>query len=215
MRFHTFSFILSIGNHATNILGKHVFISIVVIISMLLFCILFFIVYRHWKQINEQEKEQQITREKSYIARIQQLNILLTKRQRTIESLKSHSKEVSEGHIQTISCYQSAVNGIQYYIGALQDKNLSQLNTEELHCFIDCYKKIDTHFFRLLEKKQIQLTLRETTICILLRMGKNKQDIINSLKCSDSSYRTIKNRIKSKLKLTSEYRDAFFETKET
>lgn len=49
-----------------------------------------------------------------------------------------------------------------------------------------------------MEKERL-LTHREVVICILMRMGKEKPEIIDLLRCSDGSYRTLKNRIKSKL----------------
>lgn len=104
--------------------------------------------------------------------------------------------------------------GIQHYVSIIQDRNISQLSTQEVHNLINCYKQIDRRFFRWIEKRQIQLTPREIILCILIRMGKDKQDIINLLHCSDGSYRTIKNRIKNKINIKTEYHDIDYLIKE-
>ena len=206
MKLSSVFFILSAGNNATNTYKAHTLISYNLSILIPFFCILSIIyLYIKWKK--EYKRKIKADTDKIYKDKIKQLKNLLDNQQKTITYLKLHSKQTLDTYNQTITYYQSAIVGIHYYIDALQDKNLSQLNTQELNHFIDCYKEIDKRFFRWLERNQVQLTPREITICIFFRMGKEKQDIINILQCSDSSYRTIKNRIKNKLKINSSHYD--------
>lgn len=132
---------------------------------------------------------------------ITHLNELMVHQIKTIDNLKSCSKQVSHTYTKTLAYYQSALSGIQYYVDVLQNKDISQLSTKELRCFIDCYKIVDRKFTNWFEKKQIKLGPRETALCVFYRMGKDKKDIICLLRCSDSAYRTMKNQIKNELTL--------------
>lgn len=132
---------------------------------------------------------------------IKHLNESLTRQIKTIDNLKSCSKQTSHTYTQTLAYYQSALSGIQCYIDILQNKDISQLSTKELRCFIDCYKIVDKKFSNWFEKKHVKLGPREIVLCIFYRMGKEKQDIICLLRCSDNAYRTMKNRIKNELML--------------
>lgn len=193
--------------------GVYLNIPTVITILASLLCLIFFIFLYTYRNINLKIKQQSsIT--KTYTERIKQLDILLNKHENTIANLKLKSIQVSKIHNETLNHYQSAVAGIQHYVSIIQDRNISQLSTQEVHNLINCYKQIDRRFFRWIEKRQIQLTPREIILCILIRMGKDKQDIINLLHCSDGSYRTIKNRVKNKINIKTEYHDIDYLIKE-
>lgn len=119
-----------------------------------------------------------------------------------INITKAHSKQIKEKYECEINQFQKIVTGMHYYVDALYDRNLSQLNSQDLHCFIECYKEFDKTLFHWIEKNNIQLTNQEMAICVFVRMGNQKQEILKLLQCSDSSYRTIKNRIKTKCNIT-------------
>lgn len=120
-----------------------------------------------------------------------------------IAKLEHNSKRKSEMLTRT----QSALAGMKFYILALQGNDMSQLNTKELRCLVDCYRQLNPKFFYWLEKKQVDLTPREITLCIFFHMGKNKNDIISILRCSDGSYRTMKNRIKKEFQIDAAHND--------
>lgn len=114
-----------------------------------------------------------------------------------ISKLEHRSKQKSEVLVKS----QSALTGMQFYILSLQGGDMSQLNVKELRCLIDCYKQLDPTFFYWVEQEGVDLSPRETVQCILFRIGKNKKEIMDMLRCSDGSYRTLKNRIKKGLQI--------------
>lgn len=110
-------------------------------------------------------------------------------------------KYCSEQKTEMLMRTRSALSGMKFYILALRGDDMSQLNTKELRCLVDCYRQLSPEFFYWLERKKVDLTPREITLCIFFHMGKNKNEIINMLRCSDGSYRTIKNRIKKEFRI--------------
>lgn len=136
------------------------------------------------------------------IDKIEQMRVSSLKSESEIKIIKAHSKRIKEKYECEINQYQKIVSGMHYYIDALYNRNLSQLNSQDLLSLIECYKEFDKALFRWIEKNSIQLTNREMAICIFVRMGKRKQEILKLLQCSDGSYRTIKNRIKHKINIT-------------
>lgn len=135
----------------------------------------------------------------NYMQEITQLNDLLTLQLNKVEDLKLSSKQISMTHAKRFAYYESALSGMHYYINIIQNKDISQLDTKSLRCLIDCYEQIDKALLSWIKEKNAKLTPREIVICILIRMGKNKNEIIKLLRCSDGSYRTMKNRIKKGL----------------
>lgn len=137
---------------------------------------------------------------------ISKMNSLSDEQQKIIKRIERDTKQTITTYEEKIIHFQSIVSGMHFYIAAIYNKNLSQLDSHGLHCFIECYKEIDKAFSQWIERKRSLLTNREVVICIFIRMQKGKQDIINLLHCSDGSYRTTKNRIKGKLHMeASEY----------
>ena len=136
--------------------------------------------------------------------KIRQLEIYVKDQQQVIETFRIQSERFFEQHSKSAADCEAAVSGIRFYIDALHNCNLSQLSSDELHSFVCCYSQIDKHFFYYLQKEKIQLSPRELFICILIRMGKEKTDIFEILRCSDGAYRTLKNRIKGKLRIPSD-----------
>lgn len=130
---------------------------------------------------------------------INQLKELFKKKEQEIAKVRLNLKQVKEKGSQQIAFVESMVSGVHVYINILQNQNLSQLKIKELFNFITFYMQIDTDFSSWIAERKELLTQREIHICILIRMGKEKQDIINLLRCSDGAYRTLKNRVKSKL----------------
>lgn len=130
---------------------------------------------------------------------VERLKKISEKKEQEFTKIKEHLKQVKAMSRQQNSFVESMISGAHVYINILQNQNLSQLKIKELSNFITFYMQIDTNFSSWIVEKKELLTQREILICILIRMGKEKQDIINSLRCSDGAYRTLKNRIKSKL----------------
>lgn len=130
---------------------------------------------------------------------IEQLKKISEKKEQEIVKIKVNLKQVKENTSQQNFFVESIISGVHTYVNILENKNLSQLKVEELSNFIKFYTQIDTDFSLWFMEKERLLTHREVVICILMRMGKEKPEIIDLLRCSDGSYRTLKNRIKSKL----------------
>mgnify|MGYP000757714980 FL=1 len=170
------------------------FHSILVLITFIYFISIIYRNRHYKKQINQLIRER-----KNLETDLLYVKPSLKKQQQIIRRMEIESKQTSQTYAYDIAHLKSIISGMHIYIAVLHNKNLSQLNSQDLHCFIKCYKEIDVTFAEWIEKYNAILTNREMTICILMRMGKEKQEIIAILQCSDGSYRTIKNRIKSKL----------------
>lgn len=130
---------------------------------------------------------------------VERLKKISEKKEQEFIKIKEHLKQVKAMSRQQSSFVESMISGAYIYNDIFQNKNLSQLSVRELNCFVKFYAQIDPDFSIWFIEKEKLLTQREIVICILIRMGKGKQKIINLLRCSDGSYRTLKNRIKSKL----------------
>lgn len=193
-----------------------------VLIAVILFLVIFLCFYQRRKRINEWSFTQQLAEnedciqqlkidfcllnqesQKAFEQETKRLGEIIETQLAFIAKLEHNSKRKSEMLTRT----QSALAGMKFYILALQGSDMSQLNAKELRCLVDCYRQLNPKFFYWLEKKQVDLTPREITLCILFHMGKNKNEIISMLRCSDGSYRTMKNRIKKEFQIDVAYND--------
>lgn len=190
-------------------------LNVLLLHLMLIFAIIGYsiiIIYRHnyYKRCTKY-----LIQEKQFLKRkLFNIKSLSQRQQLTMNKMKSESMLSIKKYEDHIIHLKAIISGVHFYFAALNNKNLSQLNSYELYCFIEFYKEIDNTFTKWIEKNCIQLTNREMIICILIRMGKEKQEIINILQCSDGAYRTIKNRIKCKLHLLSSKNELYKQIKE-
>lgn len=197
---HTIMYIENI--HVLNLLTKeYLLFYILAFVTLGVISVIIYNYHRYRRNIKLLNKERLILKNE-----ISKINTSSDEQQQIIKRMERNTKLATATYEEKIFHFQSIVSGMHFYIAAIYNKNLSQLDSHDLHCFIECYKEIDKAFSGWIEKKKSLLTNRETAICILIHMQKEKQDIINLLHCSDGSYRTIKNRIKGKLHMeTSEY----------
>lgn len=188
--------------HVLSLLTKECLLYYILAFVALSFITVIIYNYRHYRRSIKLLNKERLNLKNE----IDKVNTSSNEQQQIIRRMEKHAKLVTATYEEEIIHCQSIVSGMHFYIAAIYNKNLSQLDSQDLHCFIECYKEMDKAFSRWIERKKSLLTNREMVICIFIRMQKGKQDIINLLHCSDGSYRTIKNRIKGKLHMeTSEY----------
>ena len=160
-----------------------------VLILLLSLCMFLFLKRKGTKLIHEQQELK---------TKMKQVCDSFAKLQRSTDKTYARLESLQTGYEQKIASLQNTITGMHHYDHALHGQNLSQLVAEDWNSFISCYKELDKDFFNWIDRHASHLTNREMSICILIRMGKHKSEILKLLQCSDSTYITMKSRIKSK-----------------
>lgn len=187
--------------------------------TIILLLIITLFIYQRRKWIDEKQFNQKLAKSEARIQEIktefrslsmEDKNIFEQETKRlgelVIEQIKYNTKLERQSKLKSkaLTNAQSVLAGLQFYVLTIQGGDISQLNSKELRCLIDCYKQIDPKFINWMTQKGADLTPREMTICILFRLDKKKHEIMDMLRCSDGSFRTIKNRIKKELRICPE-----------
>lgn len=80
-----------------------------------------------------------------------------------------------------------------------ENQSLGGLSDDEWVMLLTGCRSVDPVLFAWLQERQINLPPRHIVYCMLVRMRKNKKEILSVLDFSDSAYRTLKSRLRARL----------------
>ena len=131
----------------------------------------------------------------------QKLELLIKKDQTVInrqkEELASKNNRIKE-HTKDIAAISDGLKSLYYILNNEEDLKLDKQQIENI---TKCYSLIDEDFVTLLEHLNGKpITPKEEMLCILWRIGKDKESVMKILGLSKDGYRQLKFRTLKKLK---------------
>lgn len=93
----------------------------------------------------------------------------------------------------------SPSKGLLFIRRFILNQSVAQLSTQEKLLLLEACSMVDPILFTWLKKKEYGLTPNNVMVCVLLRMGKTKEEIMTILGLSDSAYRSLKTRLRKRL----------------
>lgn len=126
---------------------------------------------------------------------------LITQKQKTIIKQKADLTNASTKQKQYAKDIEDISDGVLFLYYIMNEEEGLSLNKQETEKLLKCLKNIDSDFMDKLEHIYPKaLTPKEELFCMLWRIGKTKDSIMNILGLSKDGYRQIKFRTIKKLK---------------
>lgn len=79
------------------------------------------------------------------------------------------------------------------------NESIAQLDTQEMLVLAEECRVIDSAFFIWLSDKNLKLKTRDIVYFVLIRLGRNKEQIMSIFRMNDNAYSTMKSRAKKRL----------------
>lgn len=126
---------------------------------------------------------------------------LIAQKQKTILKQKADLTNVSTKQKKYAKDIEDMNNGVLFLYYIMNEEDNLNLNKQETEKLLKCLKNIDSGFMDKLEHISPKaLTPKEELFCMLWRLGKTKDSIMQILGLSKDAYRQIKFRTLKKLK---------------
>lgn len=108
-----------------------------------------------------------------------------------------------------LSSPPSALEGVVFVRKLLENQSIYQLTASEYLTLIEGCRAIDPDFFVWLKEKQIEMKPRYIVCCVLIRMGKTKEDMMSIFNINDGNYRVLRSRVRGRLGAEDEDMETF------
>lgn len=186
--------------------------SISVIIVLTGICILIYLFARKRGRQIERMKHQlsvlndslhriEEDRKKSIAEKAREYSALIKKKETVILRLEKELANTEKQDKEKTSEYKRLVSTMAIFFYVMQNEAAILNDKQNRTDFIDCYRKLDETFVRILEKISAPaVTTQEKLLAILLRIEKTPEEIRSILGLSNDAYRQLKSRMLKKLK---------------
>lgn len=94
----------------------------------------------------------------------------------------------------------------------MENRSIAQFSAKDYLLLVEECQMIDPDFFTWLKKQGWQLTPRDIVLCVLIRMYKTKEEILSIFCITDGTYRTMRSRVRKRLRLGDEELETFLQT---
>lgn len=101
------------------------------------------------------------------------------------------------------------LEGVVFVRKLLENQSIYQLTASEYLTLIEGCRVIDPDFFVWLKNKQIKMISRYIVYCVLIRMGKTKEDMMSIFDINDGNYRALRSRVRGRLGIEDEDMETF------
>ncbi len=108
-----------------------------------------------------------------------------------------------------LSSPPSVLEGVVYMRRLLENKSIYQLTASEYLTLIEGCRAIDPDFFVWLKERKIKMAPRYIVYCVLIRMGKTKEDMMSVFDINNVNYRVLRSRVRGRLGIEDEDMDTF------
>ena len=93
----------------------------------------------------------------------------------------------------------------------VENQSIAQFSAKDYLLLVEGCQIVDPEFFNWLKKQDFQLPPRDIVLCVLIRMYKNKEEILSIFCITDGTYRTMRSRARKRLGLDDKDLDVFLQ----
>lgn len=93
----------------------------------------------------------------------------------------------------------------------IENQSIAQFSAKDYLLLVEGCQLIDPELFAWLKKQEYQLPPRDIILCVLIRMYKNKEEILSIFCITDGTYRTMKSRTRKRLDIADKELETFLQ----